>query len=83
MISSHTSDFITTHIVNGVGWGFLLAIPQLNIVDWLQSVLGLVGIAALAVYNIQRSRHKSAEKRKTELEIELLQRQLDDEGNED
>lgn len=83
MLSSHTSDFITTHIVNGIGWAFLIAIPQLDIVDWLQTVLGLVGLAALAVYNIQRSRKTSAEKRKTELEIEILQRQLDDEGNPD
>lgn len=48
-------DWIEVHLTNVVGYVTVLAVSGMNLAEWLQYVVTIVGIGALAWYNVERA----------------------------
>ena len=48
-------DWIEVHVTNAVGYITVAAVQGMNIAEWLQYAVTIVGIGALAWYNVERA----------------------------
>ena len=48
-------DWIEVHLTNAIGYVTVLAVQGMDVSEWLEYAVTIVGIGALAWYNVERA----------------------------